>query len=64
MKYFEKKKVIKILSFLMLKDIEINEELSEELKLNKKLITDLNFKEIYILLHTFQVAQIDLGQLY
>ena len=34
----------------MLNNININEDIAEEIRCNKKLITDLNIKEIYILL--------------
>lgn len=34
----------------MLNNINISEDLAEEIRSNRKIITDLNIKEIYILL--------------
>jgi len=45
----------------MINKVEISEEIAEEIRNNKKIITDLNIKEIYIIFTTFTNANKDLG---
>lgn len=47
-----------------MQNIVINEELAKELRDSKKIIMDLSIRDIYIIIHTFQAANLDIGSIY
>lgn len=63
-KYLDKEYLIQILQVFIMKSIPISEQIAEQLHANKKIIFDLNFFEIYVLLQAFSISKLDIGSLY